>query len=90
MPRSLSLKVAFAASILLVVAHAAASSHAHEAEHADEVCLVCVASADFAPTAFAPGQASKLAPAERRSAGQTVAPFAAHHAAYAARAPPSS
>lgn len=92
MPRPRSLKLAFAASILLVVAHAAASSHAHdgEHEHADEVCLVCVASADLAPAALVPDQTSGLTLEQAESEGQTAAPFLARHAAYSARAPPSS
>ncbi|MCY3813239.1 MAG: hypothetical protein OXH15_15710 [Gammaproteobacteria bacterium] len=90
LPRPLSLKVAFAACVLLVVAHAAASGHAHEGDHADEVCLVCVASAELAPDTSVPVHASGLATAGGESDGQAAASFPVHLGDYWARAPPSS
>lgn len=90
MPRPLPLKLAFVAAILLVVTHAAASSHAHDGDHADEACLVCVASADFAPAALVPEPVRSLAPAQREAEGRIAAPYHARPAAYSARAPPSS
>ena len=90
MPPPVSLKLAFAAAILLVVAQAAASGHAHEGTLADGPCSVCIASADLAPAALAPQPASGRGYAQRESEGPAVAPFPARHTAYAARAPPTS
>ena len=81
-------KLAFAALALLVVSHAAADSHAHEGELAEESCGVCVASADLAPTVVAPEQASRFAPEGHKSDKPAVALLPARHAVYSARAPP--
>ena len=90
MRRHLSLKLTFAAAILLVVVQAVASSHAHEGTFADEPCSVCVASADLAPAALAAEPVSAHARAQREPEATVAAPLPTRQAAYAARAPPSS
>ena len=81
-------KLAFAAVVLLIVAHAVADSHAHVGGLAEESCWVCVAGADLAPTVVAPEQASRIAPEGRKSDKPAVTLLPARHAAYSARAPP--
>lgn len=84
----MSPKLAFAAVVWLVVAHAVADSHAHEGEVAEASCWVCVAGVDLAPAIAMPEQTSRLAHAGCRSDNPVVALLPAWDAVYSARAPP--
>ena len=83
-------KLGLATAVLLVVAHTAADTHAHEGEVAEESCWVCVAAADLAPVVVAPEHDSRLLPTAQVSDRAGVALLPAPLTAYLARAPPFS